>query len=383
MNDPRVSFVVPCYNLAHLLRECVSSILTQTYGDFEVLIMDDCSPDQTPEVAGSFGDPRVRHIRNQPNLGHLRNYNKGIEMARGEYVWLISADDRLRTSTVLERYVKCMAEHPNAGYVFCPGIGLENGKETGILEYAYHGDQDAIWNGRQFLLKLLNSNSILAASGMVRKQCYDKVSYFPLDMPYAGDWYMWCIFALHYDVAYLAEPMVNYRLHPQTMTSQFTRERSRVFTTEGPAVLWRMKHAAELAGHAQVANKCEQRLIDRYANYLMAELWKGSPYCMTFQEYEESLRQHAARPGERSRINARVYAWLGDEYYLRGDFAHALEFYGRALRQDAAMPKIWAKYALLASGKAGIGCREGLSVLRRIFVGRAGQFSSHGKPRGA
>src|ERR1700720_3711793 len=86
---PRVTFVVPCYKLAHLLPECVNSILSQSYQDFEVLIMDDCSPDDTPEVARSFNDPRVQHIRNEPNLGHLRNYNKGISLARGEYIWLI------------------------------------------------------------------------------------------------------------------------------------------------------------------------------------------------------------------------------------------------------------------------------------------------------
>jgi glycosyltransferase involved in cell wall biosynthesis len=49
--DPKVSFLVPCYKLAHFLGDCVNSILAQTYGDFEVLIMDDCSPDNTPEVA--------------------------------------------------------------------------------------------------------------------------------------------------------------------------------------------------------------------------------------------------------------------------------------------------------------------------------------------
>src|ERR1035437_2272954 len=93
--DPKVTFVVPCYNLAHLLPECINSILTQSYEDFEILIMDDCSPDATPQVAQSFRDPRVKHIRNEKNLKHLANYNKGISMARGAYVWLISADDLL------------------------------------------------------------------------------------------------------------------------------------------------------------------------------------------------------------------------------------------------------------------------------------------------
>src|SRR5947209_11370258 len=85
---PKVSFVVPCYKLAHLLPECINSILSQTFKDFEILIMDDCSPDNTEEIARSFKDPRVKHIRNDPNLGHLRNYNKGIELSRGRYIWL-------------------------------------------------------------------------------------------------------------------------------------------------------------------------------------------------------------------------------------------------------------------------------------------------------
>src|SRR5262245_36779409 len=96
VNEPVVSFIVPCYKLGHLLSDCVSSILCQTYEQFEVLIMDDCSPDQTPQVAACIFDPRVRYIRNTMNLGHLANYNRGIDMARGRYIWLISADDTLR-----------------------------------------------------------------------------------------------------------------------------------------------------------------------------------------------------------------------------------------------------------------------------------------------
>src|SRR4030095_4370191 len=94
---PTVTFVVPCYKLAHYLRDCVESILAQEYGDFEILIMDDCSPDNTPAVAASLSDPRGRSVRKKPNLGHLRNYNKGINLARGRYLWLLSADDRLRS----------------------------------------------------------------------------------------------------------------------------------------------------------------------------------------------------------------------------------------------------------------------------------------------
>jgi glycosyltransferase involved in cell wall biosynthesis len=224
MSSPKVTFFVPCYKLAHLLTACVESILAQTYGDFEVLIMDDCSPDNTPEVARSFTDPRVRHIRNEPNLGHLRNYNKAIALAAGEYVWLISADDRLRSPVVLERYLEVMEAHPRVGFAFCPGVGLQGEQETGIVKYGWLPGPDAVLDGRAFLHRLLESNCVLAPAGLVRKECYERVGVFPLDLPFAGDWYLWCAFALHYDVAYFAEPMVNYREHTESMTGQFIAE---------------------------------------------------------------------------------------------------------------------------------------------------------------
>ena len=73
MPNPTVSFVVPCYRLGHLLAECVNSILAQTYADFEILIMDDASPDDTGTIATSFHDSRVKYVRNPQNLGALRD----------------------------------------------------------------------------------------------------------------------------------------------------------------------------------------------------------------------------------------------------------------------------------------------------------------------
>ncbi len=172
MQNPSVSFVVPCYNLAYLLPECITSILSQTYSDFEVLIMDDCSPDNTPEVAGSFKDSRVRHIRNNPNLGHLRNYNKGIELSRGKYVWLISADDYLRRPYILQRYVEVMTKNANVGYSFCPAVSVMDKQECAVEQYSVFSDRDCIVDGHAVLRKLFTYNIVPAASGMVRRELY-------------------------------------------------------------------------------------------------------------------------------------------------------------------------------------------------------------------
>src|SRR5262245_47148801 len=177
--DPKVSFVVPCYKLAHFLGDCVSFILAQTCEDFEVIIMDDCSPDNTPQVAAEFKDPRVIYIRNEPNLGNVRNYNKGIEMARGRYIWLISADDCLRSPNVLQRYVELLDNNPEVGFVFCPVMSLQDGKEAGVDGWtAWPGDKDQIISGREIIKRSASACAAPAASAMVRKECYDRKGLF-------------------------------------------------------------------------------------------------------------------------------------------------------------------------------------------------------------
>jgi glycosyltransferase involved in cell wall biosynthesis len=366
---PVVTFVVPCYKLAHFLPECVASILSQTYRDFEVLIMDDCSPDNTAEVANSFRDPRVRYVRSETNLGNLRNYNKGIGLARGRYVWLISADDRLRRDYVLERYVQLMEAHPRIGYCFCAGIGLEEGRETSILQSYYYGERDTIFDGRAFVSRLLDGRGILSPSVMVRKECYEKVSMFPLDLPHQGDMYVWCKWALRYDVAYFAEPMVNYRLHYHSQMATMKRDAPEIMVRDEFNVLWPTKWEAAALGYRRLAGLCDSFIAAKYVQYIVSRLYedKRVPCMMTLAECEDSIRRFARNARERKRVRARVYAGVGDEHYWHHDGRRALDCYARALREDPWMPKIWLKRLLLLSGGLGTGLRECAFALRRLL----------------
>src|SRR5262249_39635918 len=180
-HDPLVSFIVPCYNLGHLLTNCVQSILCQDFEDFEVLIMDNCSTDGTAEIAQSFNDPRVKHIRNASNLGHIRNFNKGMTLARGEYVWLVSADDMLRSSYVLGRFVDVLERNARVGFVFCRAIELSGEEERGIVQWADCGGEDGVWDSLTAFSRLIESNCIVMSSVLVRKRCFEQVGPFSLD----------------------------------------------------------------------------------------------------------------------------------------------------------------------------------------------------------
>jgi glycosyltransferase involved in cell wall biosynthesis len=374
MQEPTVSFVVPCYKLAHFLRECVNSVLAQTYSDFEVLIMDDCSPDETAGVARSFQDRRVKHIRNDLNLGALRNYNKGIQLSRGKYVWLISADDYLRCPYVLQSYVDLMDTHPRVGFTFCPGVEVKNGKETALLDFSTYGNRDRIVSGRAFLKTLLYGNLVLSPAAMARRECYERISFFPInpvwagvpvDLIWGGDWYLWCAFALHSDVGYFAEPMTCYREHALSSTSVITKnDIENCFLTE-IAVRWKIKQEADEVGYRDVSTKCLETVAIEYARHLTTKQYRSSASTITIAQFEESLCQSTSDEVERNWIRCRVFAELGARHDHAGDIAAASKYYQVATHLDPWMIKVQLKKLLLSLGKPGHYLGRSLRHLRR------------------
>jgi glycosyltransferase involved in cell wall biosynthesis len=334
-----VTFVVPCYNLGHLLQECVDSILGQTYEHFEIVIMDDCSPDGTQAVATSFSDPRVRYVRNENNLGHLRNYNKGIQLARGEYVWLISADDTLRAPEALQQFVSVLDAHPAVAFVFSKAMRVLDGHDVG--SYPSHAVPTGVVDGRKFLEALLDWNFIPAAGTLVRKSAYLQANLFPLDLPYAGDWYMWCMFALVGDVGYVPEVLVNYRQHELSMTTYF-KARADALRKDEFDVRWRMKRHFEARGLRRLSRISERLIAQDYARRLTAS--QGSVYHMTWPEVETSISNCARDSAEASKIICRVHAECGDAAGNTPQIAR--HHYGAALRQSPWMVKTAIKLAL-------------------------------------
>lgn len=324
--------------------------------------MDDCSPDDTEVVARSFRDDRVRHIRNEPNLGHLKNYNKGIELARGDYVWLISADDFLRSRSILERYVKLMDADGQIGYVFCPAIGVKDGRETGVCDYSLCGDQNWVRSGALFLEQLIYQNIVPAASGMVRREYYQNISLFPLsrEMAWMGDWYLWCLFALHGKVGYFAEPMVCYREHDQSMTRLLSQGDVQNMRAGDIALPWLIKKQAENMGFSKLASLCPRAIAVEYARHLVGKQYQaGGMSVMTEAEFE-SLSGFSDKERERSWIRARTYAQAGDRAFAAGDIVGARSYYQKAVRYGSRYIKVQLKRLLLSCGKPGEWARRKL-----------------------
>ena len=115
---PKVSVIIPTHNRANLLPRAVNSVLRQTYEDYELIIVDDCSTDDTQEVIQTFADPRVRPVRHTYNKGQSSALNTGIRIAQGEYVAFLDDDDEWVESKLMCQVRILDASKPSVGLVY-------------------------------------------------------------------------------------------------------------------------------------------------------------------------------------------------------------------------------------------------------------------------
>lgn len=212
---PKISVCIPTYNRSRYLAECMKSILDQA-GDYELIISDNASTDETPDVVKSFSDPRIRYFRNTTNLGFVGNLNKSLEHATSKYVQFIQDDDMISVCA-LDRLSSILDAYPNVGFVFSSCYLMdEEGQTYGI--YLPYRD-DFIRTGIEHFRQEIFGNSVWFSGVMVRRECYKNLGIYNENLPVYADWEMWLRISLFYDVAYIAEPLAYRRMHRHSMSS--------------------------------------------------------------------------------------------------------------------------------------------------------------------
>ncbi|MEL7356081.1 MAG: glycosyltransferase family 2 protein [Cyanobacteria bacterium J06560_6] len=211
----KVSVIIPAYNAMNYLPETVNSALSQSFVDFEIVIVNDGSTDDIEEWYDSLQNARVRLI-SQSNQGKSVALNQGLSRSTGEYIAFLDADD-LWEPTKLEKQVSCLQANPRVGLVYTwTALADEMGQATGRV-LASHAEGQ-VWE------TLLFKNILACGSTpMVRRQCFDVVGLFSPELPPAEDWDMWLRIAAHYDFAVLKEPLVRYRKHPGGISTSWQR----------------------------------------------------------------------------------------------------------------------------------------------------------------
>jgi hypothetical protein len=187
-----------------------------------------------------------------------------------------------------------------------------------------------------------------------------------LDFTWAQDWYLWCLFALIYDVGYLAEPMVCYRLHDLSITSTLTQQETiRRCVTADIAVPWMIKQKADELGLLEVSGYCLHGIVQAYGAHLASKQYRSSTSKMTPAEFEDSLCRSTCSEAERNWIRARTYAAVGDAMFWRGDLPAAKAFYADGLLKDRRMVGAYTKLILLSLGPIGRFLRGSVIAFRK------------------
>lgn len=223
-----VDVIVPCYRYAHFLRGCVESILTQTGVDVRVLILDDASPDNTPEVGADLTreDRRVTYVRHTTNKGHIATYNEGIAWTSGDYLLLLSADDYLLPGA-LQRATALLDGHTEMGFAF--GRAIEryaDGREilTKQLPHASGNSSTTVLQGRRFIEHCWPNNIVPTPTAVVRTTLQKTVGGYRPDLPHAGDLEMWLRLAAHAPVGFIDARQAVYRKHGNNMSEAYYRQ---------------------------------------------------------------------------------------------------------------------------------------------------------------
>ena len=250
---PAVSICVPTFNRRCSLARTLTSLLVQTYRDFELIVSDDGSSDGTEEIVRSMNDQRIRYSRNPVNLGLYANWNRCLELARGEFV-SIYHDHDIYDPRIVELSVRVLADDPGLAFVF---TGCQVIDEQGKVIYSF---VERWWPGRRDGKKVARimarrwASPMQASTVMARRASYQKVGGYPTDLGYGGDLDMWSRLSIVGDAAYIALPLV------QTPIRTFSDAASRT--------AWE-----DICGHVRI----QERNVERsYADTRLAlYLWRG------------------------------------------------------------------------------------------------------------
>lgn len=213
---PKVSVCVPTFNRAAYLRESLPTLLQQDADDYEILVVDNHSTDETGAVVRACADPRLRYVRNERNLGSRANWNRCIELATGEYV-AICHDDDLYAPEFVGACRSFLDEHRSVGFVHCGFTLIDTGGAPTRHFLAYPTTR-VLPSAAIFRTYLSDIHNVGFSSVMARRQAYLEAGLFETEF-LCADFDMWLRLAFRYDVGYISRCLVSYRTHTES-TSQ-------------------------------------------------------------------------------------------------------------------------------------------------------------------
>ena len=201
-----VQVMIPCYNYARYLRACVASALRKKMFIVRVLIIDDCSSDNSVEICRELqsADRRVSFIRHEVNMGHIATYNEGLQLASSDYLVLLSADDLL-TPGALRRSADLMDNNPSVGLVYGHPVTFREHTPRCSIRTTVSGWTS--WNGAEWIEMMCRTgqNFIASPEVVMRTSIQHRIGGYTARLPHSGDMEMWLRAAAVSDIGHIKE----------------------------------------------------------------------------------------------------------------------------------------------------------------------------------
>lgn len=210
---PTVSTIIPAFNCEKYIKETVESVFSQTHKDIELIVVDDCSTDDTGKILKAFG-PRVICVRQEKNAGPTIARNRGIEMAKGKYVAFLDHDD-IWAPTKLEKQIGLLEGDPDVALVYSDSFSLNaSDSKTGTLFRAVRPERGFVFES------LLFNHFIATSSVVIRKKVFDEIGKFNERYFISQDFDLYLRIAERHKIDFVDEPLFKYRAHPGGLSTK-------------------------------------------------------------------------------------------------------------------------------------------------------------------
>lgn len=214
----KVSVIIPTHNRADLIGRAIQSVLNQTYQNFEIVIINDGSIDNTEQIVKEFKDPRIIYLVQKENRGTSIAKNIGIKVAKGKYIAFLDDDDDWLTEKLEKQVDKLEKSSPEIGIIYC-GYWMLN-KERKILKEIRPKFKGEIYKN------LLRRNFIALPTVLIRKEVFEKTGLFDEGLNFGEDWDIFLRMAKFYKFDFVDEYLVNCYICGRRLTTESSKDPS-------------------------------------------------------------------------------------------------------------------------------------------------------------
>lgn len=210
--NPTISVIMPAFNREKYIAESMRSVLTQTFKDFELIVIDDGSLDRTLEIASEFSsDPRVKIVKNEKNLGIARTRNHGLQLARGQYIAPLDSDDVWLDHEKLQKQVIFLDKNPD--YAIVGGaIAHIDTQGNQLKKVIFEQSDKSIRN------IILQKNQFAQSTLMYRRDIILECGGYSTEYVVCDDYNLWLCVGAKHSFANLPDISTGYRIHGGNIT---------------------------------------------------------------------------------------------------------------------------------------------------------------------